>query len=51
MLKCWTCPASIGIGVTLLLVCVGSDAAARVERLERPPNLVLIIGDDHGWPC
>ena len=50
MLKCWTSPGRIGIGVALLLVCVGTDAAARVERLERPPNLVLIIGDDHGWP-
>jgi len=50
VLKLWKCLGRIGIGVTLLLVSIGPDAVARVQRLKRPPNLVLIIGDDHGWP-
>lgn len=38
--------------VVLLSVLVSSTADARVrfERIRRPPNLVLIVGDDHGWP-
>ncbi len=32
------------------LVSSSSDAAGRSTRAARSPNIVLIIGDDHGWP-
>jgi uncharacterized sulfatase len=50
MLNGWKVACRHALGLALLQGGIGTEATARVERLERPPNLVLIVGDDHGWP-
>lgn len=44
-------PRGVGtVLAVLVLVSLAAEAVARQRPLERPPNIVLIIGDDHGWP-
>ncbi len=44
-------PRLVGTALAVLIVLgLAFEAPARQRPIERPPNLVLIIGDDHGWP-
>ena len=36
--------------LVFLQICLLAGPPAAAAATDRPPNIVLLIGDDHGWP-